>query len=59
MYNSYGALPAAHRNLLAAADRKSTGLAGLIALGEETTRLQGLVTQLSKANAAAANAASN
>jgi hypothetical protein len=52
MYNSYGALPAAHRNLLAAADRKSTGLAGLIALGEETTRLQGLVTQLSKANAA-------
>jgi hypothetical protein len=54
---SYGALPAAHRDLIGAADGKTTGLAGIIALGEEATRLNGLVTQLTKANAAAAAAA--
>jgi hypothetical protein len=51
---SYGALPAAHRDLSAAASMEKTGLAGLVALGDEAIRLQGLVTQLKAANAAAA-----
>lgn len=50
---SYGALPAAHRDLAAAAAKKKTGLAGLVALGNEAVRLQGLLTQLEAANAAA------
>ncbi len=58
MSNSYAALPAAHRDLMAAAAKKSTGLAGLIALGDAATRLNSLVTQLAQANTAAA-AASN
>jgi hypothetical protein len=58
MSSSYGALPAAHRDLMAAADKKLTGLAGIIALGEEATRFNGLVTQLAQANEAAAAAAS-
>lgn len=57
MSNSYGALPAAHRDLIAAADNKTTGLAGIIALGEEASRLNGLVKQLTQANAAAIAAA--
>jgi hypothetical protein len=51
--SSYGALPAAHRDLKAAASKKTTGLSGLIALTNEAIRLQGFVTQLAKANAAA------
>lgn len=54
--SSYGALPAAHRALTAATSKKPSGLAGLIALTDETTRLQGFVAQLAKANAAAAAA---
>lgn len=56
---SYAALPAAHRDLAAAAAERKTGLAGLIALSDEATRLQGLVTELAKANAAAAAGATN
>lgn len=52
--SGYGALPAAHRDLKAAASKKTTGLSGLIALTNEAIRLQGFVTQLAKANAAAA-----
>lgn len=55
--SSYGALPAAHSNLSAAASKNTTGLAGLIALTDEAIRLQGFVTQLATANAAAAAAA--
>ncbi len=51
---SYGALPAAHRDLAAAAAKRKTGLAGLVALGDEAIRLQGLLTELKAANAAAA-----
>ncbi len=53
---SYGALPAAHRDLSAAASRQLSTLAGLIALTEEATRLQRLVTELAEANSAAARA---
>lgn len=51
--SSYGALPAAHRDLKAAASKKTGGLSGVIALTHEAIRLQGFVTQLAKANAAA------
>ena len=51
--SSYGALPDAHRDLKAAASKKTGGLSGLIALTNEAIRLQGFVTQLAKANAAA------
>ena len=51
---SYGALPSAHRDLSAATAKKPGALAGLIALTEEATRLQGFVIQLAQANAAAA-----
>lgn len=54
MANSYQSLPAAHRDLKAAANRKTTGLAGIIALGEEASRLNGLVKQLAEVNVAAA-----
>jgi len=57
MSNGYGALPAAHRDLMAAADNKTTGLAGLIALGDEASRLNGLVKQLTQTNTAAIAAA--
>ncbi|HEX5757816.1 MAG TPA: hypothetical protein VF121_01345 [Thermoanaerobaculia bacterium] len=50
---SYAAVPAAHRDLAAAAANRKTGLAGLVALGDEATRLQNLVTQLRTANAPA------
>lgn len=53
MSKSYGALPAAHRDLSAAAAQKKTGLAGLVALGDEAIRLQGLVAELKAANVAA------
>jgi hypothetical protein len=56
MANSYGALPAAHRDLKAAANNKSAGLSGIIALGEEAMRLNGLVNQLTEVNVAAAAA---
>ena len=52
--SSYRALPEAHRDLKAAASNKPGGLSGLIALTNEAIRLQGFVTQLAKANAAAA-----
>jgi len=52
--SSYGALPEAHRDLKAATSKKPGGLSGLIALTNEAIRLQGFVTQLAKANAAAA-----
>ena len=54
MSNSYAALPAAHRDLMAAADKKPAGLAGLIVLSEEAARLNSLVTQLAQTNSAAA-----
>lgn len=57
--SSYGALPAAHRDLKAAASTKTSGLPGLIALTNEAIRLQGFVEQLAKANAAAAAPTSN
>ena len=53
LWRGYGALPAAHRDLAAAAAKKQTGLAGIVALGNETVRLQGLLTELRKANAPA------
>ena len=56
MRSSYGALPAAHRDLMAAANKKQTGLAGIMALGEETSRFKGLVEQLAKENVATATA---
>lgn len=52
--DSYGAVPAAHRDLQAATAKKAGGLAGLIAFTDEAIRLQGFVNQLAKANAAAA-----
>jgi len=52
--SSYGAVPNAHRDLKAAASKKPGGLSGLIALTNEAIRLQGFVTQLAQANAAAA-----
>ncbi len=55
LYNNYAALPAAHNDLIAVASTKSTGLTGIIALGTEAKRLQGLVEELSKANEAAAS----
>lgn len=51
LWRSYGALPAAHRDLAAAANEKKTGLAGIVALGNEAVHLQGLLTELQKANA--------
>jgi len=54
LWSGYGALPAAHRDLKAAASKKASGLSGLIALTNEAIRLQGFVNQLAKANAAAA-----
>jgi hypothetical protein len=54
--SSYGALPDAHRDLKAAAAKRTGGLSGLIALTNEAIRLQGFVDQLAKANAAAAAA---
>lgn len=51
--SGYGALPAAHRDLKAAASKKPGGLTGLIAFTNEAIRLHGFVTQLAKANAAA------
>lgn len=57
MANSYAALPAAHRDLIAAAHNKTAGMTGIIALGEEAMRLNGLVKQLTEANEAAAAAA--
>lgn len=52
LFNSYGALPAAHRDLSAAASSKPGTLAGLVALTNEATRLRGLVTELRAVNAA-------
>ncbi len=52
--NSYAAMPAAHRDLIAVASDKSTGYAGLIALGAEANRLKGLMEELAAANAATA-----
>ena len=52
LFSSYGALPAAHRDLAAAASSTPGTLAGLIALTNEATRFQGLVTQLRDANVA-------
>jgi hypothetical protein len=54
--SSYGALPDAHRDLEAAAAKRTGGLAGLIAFNNEAIRLQGFVNQLAQANAAAAAA---
>ncbi|MEH6517823.1 MAG: hypothetical protein V7742_14150 [Halioglobus sp.] len=51
--NSYGALPAAHRDLSAVASKKTTGLAGLTALVDEARRLRGLVKKLAETNEAA------
>ena len=48
---SYGALSAAHRELSAATSKRPGALAGITALTDEATRLQGFVTQLAKANA--------
>ena len=53
LWRSYGALPAAHRDLAEAAAKKKTGLAGIVALGNEAVRLQGLLAELRKANAPA------
>lgn len=50
---SYSDLPAAHRDLPAAATKGSDGLAGVFALHAESARLKGLVRQLEAANAAA------
>jgi hypothetical protein len=52
--SGYGALGAAHRDLMAAASRKPVGFAGLVALAEEAARLRNLVARLREANAAAA-----
>ena len=54
--NSYRALPAAHRDLAAAASKKATGLAGIVVLGDQAARLNGLITQRTTANEAAAAA---
>jgi hypothetical protein len=51
--SSYGALPAAHRDLKAATEKKPGLLAGLTAFNNEALRLQGLVDELTKANVAA------
>lgn len=48
--SNYAALPAAHRDLIAVASNKSTGLGGLITLSSEANRLKGLVEELSDAN---------
>lgn len=50
LWRSYGALPAAHRDLAEAAAKKKTGLAGIVALGNEAVHLQGLLAELQKAN---------
>lgn len=51
--DSYLALPAAHRNLAAVAANRGGGLAALVALGNETSRLNELIAQLEAANTAA------
>lgn len=51
--SSYGALPAAHRDLKAATEKKPGLLSGLTAFNNEALRLQGLVDELTKANVAA------
>ena len=49
--SGYAALPAAHRDLKSAAEKKTSGLAGLVAFNNEAIRLRGFVKQLAQANA--------
>ena len=50
--DGYNKLPAAHDNLRDAADRRSSGLTGLLDFTEETVRLNTLYTEMAAANAA-------